>query len=321
MTKAAFITNCPGHIDYVYGFGRRKKLEAMADFIPGVLTEKDILDRKNEIRDVEVLFSTWGMFSPSGEMFDAMPKLKVLFYGAGATNSFAPAFLDRGVAVSSAWMANAIPVAQFAAAQILLGLKGYYLNTRMTKSYAAWCDPKWRQAPCIFEERVVLIGAGAIATKVSEMLSGMNLDIVVIPSRKERRTMSIEEGFCTGFVVSNHLPNREDNKKVITEEHFRSMRYGATFINTGRGAQIDEAGMIRALKDRPDLTALLDVTWPEPPEDGSELYTLPNVQLSSHIAGSLNNEVVRMADYMIDEYSRYTRGESLKYGVTREMLG
>lgn len=320
MTKAAFITNFPGNVDYVYGFGRRAKLEGMADFIPGVVTEKDFMSRKDELKDVEVLFSTWGMFSPTEEMFAAMPKLKALFYGAGATNHFAPAFLAHNIKVSSAWIANAIPVAQFAAAQILLGLKGYFLNTRNMKSKEAWCDPQWRKAPCIFEERVVLIGAGAISTKLVEMLSGMNLDIVVIPSRKERRTMSLEEGFRTGFVVSNHLPNRDDNKNVITEEHFRSMRYGATFINTGRGAQIDEAGMIRALKDRPDLTALLDVTWPEPPENGSELYTLPNVQLSSHIAGSMNNEVVRMADYMIDEFNRFSRGENLKYAITEDML-
>lgn len=69
------------------------------------------------------------------------------------------------------------------------------------------------------------------------------------------------------------------------------MRQGATFINTGRGAQVDEAGLIEVFKRRPDLTALLDITCPEPPEDGSELYTLPNIHLSSHIAGSKNDEV------------------------------
>ena len=77
---------------------------------------------------------------------------------------------------------------------------------------------------------------------------------------------------------------------------FRSMRPGATFINTGRGAQVNESDMAAVFGARPDLTALLDVTWPEPPEAGSPLYTLPNVHLSSHIAGSLGNEVVRMAD-------------------------
>ena len=98
------------------------------------------------------------------------------------------------------------------------------------------------------------------------------------------------------------------------------MREGAVFINTGRGAQVNEAELIEVLEKRPDLTALLDVMHPEPPEDGSKLYTLPNVRLSTHIAGSINDEVHRMADYMIEELRRYLAGEPLVYEVSESML-
>ena len=101
---------------------------------------------------------------------------------------------------------------------------------------------------------------------------------------------------------------------------FASMRQGATFINTGRGAQVDEEGMCEVLKDRPDLTALLDVTCPEPPENDSPLYKLPNVHLSAHIAGSWNDEFHRMADYMIEEYNRYVAGEEALYEITEKVL-
>ena len=83
---------------------------------------------------------------------------------------------------------------------------------------------------------------------------------------------------------------------------------------------MDEAGLIEVLKARPDLTALLDVTFPEPPEAGSELYTLPNVRLTTHIAGSLNDEVHRMADYVIGDYLHFAAGEPLEHEVTEEML-
>ncbi|MCH2660712.1 glycerate dehydrogenase, partial [bacterium] len=63
-----------------------------------------------------------------------------------------------------------------------------------------------------------------------------------------------------------------------------------------------------------------DVTFPEPPDPDSAFYPLPNVQLSSHIAGSLNDEVVRMADYMIEEFGRWERGEALRWQVTAPML-
>ena len=77
---------------------------------------------------------------------------------------------------------------------------------------------------------------------------------------------------------------------------------------------------LNVLRKRPDLSALLDVTWPEPPEAGSPLYSLPNVFLTPHIAGSLNNEVHRMADFVLDEYCRYASGEPLQCEVLPWML-
>jgi phosphoglycerate dehydrogenase-like enzyme len=107
----------------------------------------------------------------------------------------------------------------------------------------------------------------------------------------------------------------------MTEAHFLSMRQGATFINTGRGAQVNEAGLLAALQARPDLTALLDVQHPEPPEAGSPLYTQPNIHLTSHIAGSLNDEVLRMPDYMIEDFKRWQAGKPLLYQVDPASLG
>ena len=72
------------------------------------------------------------------------------------------------------------------------------------------------------------------------------------------------------------------------------------------------------LKRRSDLTAVLDVTYPEPPEAGSPLYTLPNVILTPHIAGSMDKECRRMGRYMVEELQRYLREEPLKWQITRE---
>ena len=101
---------------------------------------------------------------------------------------------------------------------------------------------------------------------------------------------------------------------------FERMRAGATFINTGRGAQVVEDELIAVLEARPDLTALLDVTWPEPPAPDSKLWSLPNVVISPHIGGTIGDEVVRLADCAIDEFERWQAGEPLRYRVTREVL-
>ena len=306
--KAVFVCAKKETVDYVYSEAQRKQIAEVADLMPEIVNAGNF--DSVDLKDVEVIFSTWGMMNFTDEQLDRMPNLKAVFYGAGATDYFARPLLARGIKVISAWKANAIPVAEFVLAQIILSMKNYFSNNWNNKFAGPGC----------YGETVALIGAGAISSKLQEMLKVLNLNVLVIPSRPERRTVSLEEAFRTAYVVSNHLPNREDNQKVLTKELFASMRQGATFINTGRGAQVDEAGLIEVLKARPDLTALLDVTFPEPPEAGSELYTLPNVRLTSHIAGSLNDEVHRMVDYVIGDYLHFAAGEPLEHEVTEEML-
>ncbi len=317
--KAVFLCDHPAQVDYVYSPDRKARIAELTNLRDGTITAEDLA--RGDFSDVEVLFSTWGMPSLNeAELARYLPSLKAVFYGAGATDSFVRPLLARGVKVLSAWQANAIPVAEFCVAQILLSLKEYFRNSREIHRTGDWQSGKACTGPGVYGETVALIGAGAISTKVRELLQAFQINVAVVPSRPERRTVSLEEVFKTAFVISNHLPNRDDNIGVLHRGLFASMRHGATFINTGRGAQVDEAGLIEVLEARPDLTALLDVTHPEPPEPGSKLYTLPNVRLSSHIAGSVNDEVHRMADYMIEELERYIAGEPLRYEVSESML-
>ena len=81
-----------------------------------------------------------------------------------------------------------------------------------------------------------------------------------------------------------------------------------------------EEDLVRILRERPDITAVLDVTAPEPPIDDHPFYTLDNCFLTPHIAGSLENEVVRMAEYMFEEFLLYAKGAPQRYEVTEKML-
>jgi phosphoglycerate dehydrogenase-like enzyme len=96
------------------------------------------------------------------------------------------------------------------------------------------------------------------------------------------------------------------------------MKQDATFINTARGAVVNQEEMIRVLQERTDLYAVLDVVYPEPVEDGSPLTVLPNVVLTPHIAGSMDRECNRMGRFMVEELQRWLRGEPLQWQVTRE---
>ena len=129
---------------------------------------------------------------------------------------------------------------------------------------------------------------------------------------------SLEDVFRRADVVSLHTPWLPETEGMITGEHFAMMKQGATFLNTARGAIVREREMIEVLQRRDDLFAVLDVVWPEPPVPGSPLYTMQNVVLTPHIAGSLNDECRRMGRIVVDEVGRFVRGEPLHWAISRE---
>jgi len=126
--------------------------------------------------------------------------------------------------------------------------------------------------------------------------------------------------FRTCQVVSNHLANNAHTQGIFRQEHFASMVPYGVFLNTGRGAQVVEEDLAKVLTARPDLTAVLDVTMPEPPLEDSPFYKLPNCILTPHIAGSSGWEVHRMAQWIEEEYDRYVAGVPNLYEVTIPML-
>lgn len=327
-TKALFLGENPGVIERVFGKGRKEQIAELCDLYPTILSKKDLAGHASDLTRIEVIFSTWGMPRLEAEELAFLPSLQAVFYAAGSVQNFAPPLLENEILVVSSWAANAVPVAEFTLAQILLAGKNYWQNTSDCRDPALRRTGKVRGGPGNFGETVSLLGAGMIGRKVIELLRPFELNVLVFdpflpPEQAEELGVTLvllEQAFQRGYVVSNHLANLPTTRGLLTGAHFEFMRPSATFINTGRGATVDEDGLIRVLQKRPDLTALLDVTMPEPPAEQSPLYSLPNVHLTSHIAGSLGDEVVRMADYAIAEFKSWRDGRPLRYAVTQEML-
>lgn len=328
LPHAAFAVNQIKNLQNVYASPQHNAVESRCRLFPEIITNDNIDTLADKLQDLEYLFSTWSMPQLSEAQIRSLPNLKAVFYAAGSVQQFARPFLKCGVKVFSAWAANAIPVAEFTLAQILLSCKGYFRNTRDCTTWESRTQGPLHSGPGIYNNAVALIGFGMIGRKLADLLQPFHMDVMVVDpyvtdevlATHHCRRASLEEAFQTAYVVSNHLPNLPATRGMLHHAHFSAMRPYATFINTGRGAQVVETDLINVLTERPDLTALLDVTFPEPPEKDSPFYTLPNVQLSSHIAGSINLEVVRMADYMIEEFDRFTQGQPTRYEVTEALL-
>ncbi len=325
--KAVFL--CDGNqIDRVYARGRKQRVAELTDLYEPVVSAATFDRHAEALTDRRVAFSTWGMPTLRDEQIDALASLEAVFYAAGSVKHFAGPYLARGITVVSAWAANAVPVAEFALAQILLACKNYFRNTAAVADPESYRTARSTEARGVFGETVALIGAGMIGRKLIELLKPFTLNVVVVdPYLSDADAgalgvtkVSLAAAFAEALVVSNHLPNLPELRGLLDEPLLASMRPGATFINTGRGAQVDEAALGTVFAARPDLTALLDVTFPEPPEAASPLYRLDNVHISTHIAGSLGDEVIRMADWMIEEFLAFQHGRPLRYAVTAEQL-
>lgn len=326
--KAALCGNEAWQLDRVYARGRRAELESAADLLPGYVSAAEFGRLAPLLGETEVLFSTWGMDEEFARSLAALPNLKAFFYAAGSVRHFARPLLDRNITLVSAWAANAVPVAQFTLAQILLSLKGYFRNAREAKLPGNRGRALITEAPGVFDETVALLGCGMVGRRVADLLRPFGLDVAVYDpflsdgtaAELGVRKVRLEEAFASAMVVSNHLADLPPTRGLLGRVQFAALRPGATFINTGRGATVSEPELAEVLRARPDLTALLDVTDPEPPAADSIWYALENAHLSGHIAGSNGNEVVRMADYCLEEFRAWRDGRPLRYRVTAGML-
>lgn len=276
---------------------------------------------------VEALFSTWGMPVMDEEFFNRLPRLRAVFYAAGSVKRFATAraFL-RGVVICGAWAANAIPVCEYTVSVIRLSLKRFWAYERRTRARRTFAH----DLPVAggYGARVGLVSLGAIGRRVLEALRGGDLEILAydpfLPQPQIRhegaQPASLEEIFRLCDVISLHTPWLPETEKLINEPLLRQMKEGATLVNTARGALVDEEALCRVLAERPDLTAVLDVTYPEPPAPESPLYSLENAVVTPHIAGSMDGEIERMGLWMVEEFERWLAGKTLCHQIFPEHL-
>lgn len=328
--RSIFLCNNRNEIDRVYDSRAKEILKTEANIDCNTYCKEDIVSSKGKFDDVDFIFSTWGMpFFTEDEITDYLPALKCVFYSAGTVQYFARPFLEKGIKVFSAWSANAVPVAEFTVSLILLASKGFLpLCSRMSRGDVSGARKHCVGFPGNYGETIGIIGAGKIGRLVIDSLHLHELKIAVFDpflpdsAAKELGVIkcTLPELFEKSFIISNHLANNAQTKGMLDYDLFSKMRENATFINTGRGAQVVEDDLVRILSERPDITAILDVTDPEPPHDGHPFFGLDNCYLTPHIAGSSGDEVHRMPYCMIDQFRKYISGEKCEYEVTVDML-
>lgn len=279
-----------------------------------------------EDTEVEILITGWGSPPIDDAALLAMPSVKAIFHlGGTVRDQIMSDIWSREIQLITAADVNNEMVAEFVVSMSMLALKG---SLRASQKMIAGRLPGPVAGPGSYGQTIGLVSFGSIAQKVATRLSAWSSDILAwdpfatdrrFDDLQVRRATSLKEVFRQSSLVSVHAPLIPgETEGMIGRDLLASLPQDAVFINTARGALVDEAALIEVFASRPDLFAILDVTWPEPPAAESPLYDLQNVMLTGHTSGSVGTEARRLGNFITEQIIRFTEGKPVAGIVSAE---
>lgn len=315
----------PNTLPLVFDRAQRDRLESLLDIdAQTAVTSFDDVPAER-LAEIEVLVTGWGVPQIGLADLERMPRLAAIVHWGGGVGFIDPEVIERGVAVSSARAANAIPVAQFTVAMIVLAAKEAFWVSRR---YAIAQRPVDRETELahagVAHTTVGIVGASAIGSLTMEMLKQYDVDVLLYDphATSQHATRwgatllgSLEELARRSRILSIHAPDLPSTRGMISRAVLAALPDGATVINTARGALVDQDALVAELQSG-RLRAVLDVTEPEVLPPGHPLYTLPNVFLTPHLAGSLGSELRRLGASAAAEVARLVAGEPFEHPIT-----
>ncbi|NKJ06021.1 hydroxyacid dehydrogenase [Rhizobium sp. SG741] len=280
------------------------------------------------LAETEILITGWGSPAIDAAALALAPHLKLVAHSAGTVKGLlGDSLFDRGISVSHAAQANALPVAEFTLAAIIFAGKKIF---RFRDLYVADRNRKRTQpiqAEAIgnYGRTVGIIGASRIGRRVIELLAPFDYRVLLYDpmvdeaeaTRLGAEKTELDALMASADIISLHAPSLPATRHMIDARRLSLMKEGATFINTARGALVDEAALIATLKTG-RIDAIIDVTDPEIPEADSAFYDLPNIFLTPHIAGAVGLERTRLGEMAVEEAIRFIEGRPLLHAIRRE---
>ena len=322
--KALFAMS-PEHLPLLFPAPLMGRLTGLVDIDPGTVSASfHAPGAARTLAEADVLVTGWGCPPLDAAVLAAAPRLTAVVHADGSVKQLVTAAtLERRLVFSSAADANAIPVAEYTVGAILLAGKGVFPLRERYMRDREFVVGKVEAAVGNHGRTVGIVGASRIGRRVIELLRPYDFDLCVYDpyaTVEDVRQVDLPELLASCDIVSLHAPLTGETGRMIGAAELAGMRDDAILINTARGELVDHEALIRELKSG-RLSAVLDVTDPEPLPADSALFDLPNVFLTPHIAGSQGNELARLGASAVDEVERLATGRALAFGVDLDALG
>ena len=275
------------------------------------------------LREAEVILLSTSSLS----LLSRSPKLRwVQFTSAGIDNILETGLFESDVIITNARGIHAVSIGEYVLGTILMFAKKAplcFLN-KQRKQWEKFVPFELRG------KTLGIIGLGSIGQEIARLAKAFSMRVVATKRsimKQELSTMGVDKvyprcdllemlGKCDFVVLS--VPLTKETTKMLGEQELKSMKSNTYLINISRSGVIDEKMLIRALREGWIAGAGLDVfeTEPLPPE--SELWEMPNVIISPHIAGDNEMYNARVVEIFCENLKRYLIGHPLVNVVDKE---
>ncbi len=292
----AIFALAPARTAHVFAEAEMTRLRGMCLIPDEIPLETFDSDRaRSLLASAEILITGWGCPLVDASVLAVSPHLRLVAHAAGSVRGIVTDDVFKaGIQVTHAAAANALPVAEYTLAMIILANKKVL---KFQQLYAASHDTgevaRLAAEPVgNFRKTVGIVGASRIGRRVIELLRPFDMHVLLYDpyvSAAEAAALNVEateldDLLARSDVVSLHAPSLPQTAGMLDRRRLALMRDGTTLINTARGALVEHEAMEAELVSG-RLHAIIDVTDPEVLPASSPLYTLDNVLLTPHVAG------------------------------------
>jgi len=277
----------------------------------------------DRLAEAEVIY---GLRFPQNVLTGLFPRLKWM----QAMSAGVDRVLDAEIVASPVKMTNvsgihATPIAELVLELMLMFVKQAPLCFQLKQ------EKQWRRfAPSVLPSKTVgIVGLGSIGREVARLAKAFGMRVLATRRSAKRVGQSrlvdiilppdqLQQLLTESDFVVIALPLTSETNRLIGEEELRAMKSTAYLINIGRGDVVDEEALIRALDEHWIAGAGLDVFVTEPLPTDSRLWELPNVILSPHISGGMEDYVIRATEVFTENLRRYLSGKRLLHLVDKK---
>ena len=265
---------------------------------------------------------------PIDDILAAAPRLRWLHQrGAGIDRIATPRLVGSDVIVTNGSGNHAPNIAEHVLALMLAFARQLPALIRSQQA-ARWEPPSPSQLFELSGQTLAIVGAGAIGSALAPRAEALGMTVIGVrrsassPPAGIARIVAIDridEALGAADHVAIALPLTAETRGLFSNALIAKMKPGAYLYNVGRGAIVDPAALLDALRSGHLAGAGLDVTEPEPLPADSPLWREPRVVITAHSSGNTPRSYERYQRLLLDNLARWVRGETLLNVVDKRL--